>query len=534
MLFSQLLISVLVLCSASGQSMWYAEWAHHHLVWKSNGHPQHVVTEMLRNYTLYNISVGAVNVDSGWSTGFNNFVFDTSLFPSPKSLIDEVHSNGQKIVLWVTSMINTDSSNYAVAVENNYVFDLTINWWHGNGRLLDFGNPAAVAWFEQQIDDNLFSVYGCTDGWKVDGVDPYILELENASWPWKRYADDYYGFFLNYTRSRCGNESLILSRPCDCMPPGGIGHTGVCPLHVPYAPRNAVFMGWVGDQDSTFLGLNVAYGNMMASAQAGYISFGSDTGGYRGNGPSFVAKDLFLRWAAMNSMMPVLETGGDNRHCPWEFDMDTVVKYRNLVNFHHSIVPYLYANGLRLAQQETGSLVTPHPAGGHFLGPSCYAFPVLDQNATEIVVPLPNSTFGWYQFETGAYFPGGREILFNASELDALPFFAEAGSAIATYDVTDHVSVGGKAAAFPSPTTPLLFHFYVAPQSTGVQHFVVRDTAYLGIERVEVKVFNDPKTSTATLHASQVVWARSTDHRRGLRYCIFSYSAPVCGDMESS
>ena len=34
-----------------------------------------------------NIQVGAVNVDSGWSTGYNNFVFDTKKFPNATEMV---------------------------------------------------------------------------------------------------------------------------------------------------------------------------------------------------------------------------------------------------------------------------------------------------------------------------------------------------------------------------------------------------------------------------------------------------------------
>lgn len=522
MLFRFFVATILLVCvKPLDGTPAYAEWAHHHLVWKSSGHPQQVIVEMLKNYSAFNISVGAVNVDSAWSTGFNNFIFNTELFPDPKGLIDFVHGNGQRIVLWVTSMINTDSSNYAEAVANNYVFNKTLSWWHGEGRLVDFGNPEAVAWLEKQIDENLFSKYGCTDGWKVDGVDPYIIEIWNSSWTWRRYADDYYGFFLNYTRSRCGNTSLIMSRPCDCVPPGGIDHTGICPLHLPFAPRSAVFMGWVGDQDSTFLGLGVAYGNMMASASAGYISFGSDTGGYRGDGPQNVAKDLFLRWASLNAMMPVLETGGDNRHCPWEFDEDTVDRYRHLVNFHHSLVPYLYANGLKLAQEVTGSLVTPIPSGGHLLGPSAFAYPILTENATDVLITFPSSlsngsrATGWYLYGTTQFFGANSTTVFNATELDALPFFIASSTTMVTYD-TLHTSV-----PFPSPTTPVVVHVYL--ESGGSQHsFSTSDGEYLGISEISGQ-FDVASGAITVSHE------KHTQERR-TKLCVFhsSLSDAVC------
>jgi hypothetical protein len=44
----------------------------------------------------------------------------------------------------------------------------------GHGCLLDYFNPAALAWWHSQLD--LLLDHGA-DGWKIDGTDPFILEL---------------------------------------------------------------------------------------------------------------------------------------------------------------------------------------------------------------------------------------------------------------------------------------------------------------------------------------------------------------------
>lgn len=59
----------------------YAPWAHSHWVWLSSGggrSNQTSVVQFAKEFLMRNISVGAVDVDSGWATGFNNFVPDTT------------------------------------------------------------------------------------------------------------------------------------------------------------------------------------------------------------------------------------------------------------------------------------------------------------------------------------------------------------------------------------------------------------------------------------------------------------------------
>ncbi len=67
---------------------------------------------MVSEYTKRGIPVGAVNIDSAWTTGFNNFIWNNTKFPNPKGLIDKFHAQGIKVILWVTAMINKESSNY--------------------------------------------------------------------------------------------------------------------------------------------------------------------------------------------------------------------------------------------------------------------------------------------------------------------------------------------------------------------------------------------------------------------------------------
>jgi len=56
----------------------YPDWAHDHWVWLHNSvSNQSNVMSMVQGYLSYNIKVGAIDIDSDWSTGINNFVFDT-------------------------------------------------------------------------------------------------------------------------------------------------------------------------------------------------------------------------------------------------------------------------------------------------------------------------------------------------------------------------------------------------------------------------------------------------------------------------
>lgn len=67
---------------------------------------------MIKKYEEYNIPVGGMNIDSGWSTGYNNFIIDTKKFPDLKQLVSDMNQKNIHVLLWVTSAVNKDSSNF--------------------------------------------------------------------------------------------------------------------------------------------------------------------------------------------------------------------------------------------------------------------------------------------------------------------------------------------------------------------------------------------------------------------------------------
>lgn len=172
------------------------------------------------------------------------------------------------------------------------------------------------------------------DGFKCDGTDPITFLLK--PWPYSshakrllgphEYGHRYYGDFYNYTKSK-NEHALIMARPTDSYKTYASWN---------YAPKYVMFSGWVGDQDSSSEGLRKAMYNVLKSAWNGYLNFGFDIGGYRGQN---ISKNIFLRWVQVGSLLPFMENGGNGKHQPWSFDEETVKIYRNYVDLHYKLKP---------------------------------------------------------------------------------------------------------------------------------------------------------------------------------------------------
>lgn len=117
------------------------------------------------------------NVDSGWSTGYNDFFFDPkkylkidlkkkkeidfflSLFRfwNASEMIQQVHALNSRIIFWTTAMVNVDSPNYKYGLDNKFYLNdgYQINWWKGTGSFIDYTNPKALDWWHSMLDNVL-------------------------------------------------------------------------------------------------------------------------------------------------------------------------------------------------------------------------------------------------------------------------------------------------------------------------------------------------------------------------------------------
>lgn len=377
----------------------FPAWVFGHVVWEDESTTQSVY-ELVKGYQDNRIPVDAVIIDSPWETAYNTFDFDPGRYPEVSKLFSDLHRQQIKIVLWITSMVNTEDPEYQTCLNNGYFVKgmEARRWWKGVGGLIDYDNPQALAWWHARMNKALDLGI---DAWKVDGTDPLMLY---RGWKARQdYADKYYSDFYDYSRRHTSQKIVIMARPMEqginestFLLPAAANPLGLG-VWLRFAPVDKNFMGWVGDQDPTFDGLAIARRHILRSARENYLILGSDIGGYRGPGP---AKEVFLRWAQFGALCPLMENGGMGEHRPWKFDAETVRIYRAYVLLHKALLPYLYSTAVEKFQARK-SMITPLPAGvdEYLLGDDLLVAPVTR--------------------------PGGRVKVFLPPESDWMPFFAD-------------------------------------------------------------------------------------------------------------
>jgi len=411
----------------------YPLWYHEHLVWEHHG-TQDSAKAFVKGFTDRDIPVGIVNIEPRWSTALVTYDPHPDLYPDMKEMIDYFHDQGIKVLVWTTCMLNEDAPTFAYAREQGYLVSggRTVSWWLGNGAFIDYSNPEAVEWWHRQMDIMLDMG---ADGWKVDGAEPYIVLLipsvgKGGLLTWPKYKKMMYDDFYYYTKEKTGGQGVAWARPTDDTM--GLG------LPITFMDPEINFMGWVGDQDNDWAGLRGALNQMFTSALFGYVSYGSDIGGFR-SGPADDPEDVFVRWAQLGAFCPVMENGGGGEHRPWVYDEkrddgETYVTdiYRKFTKLHYELIPYISS---QVAYSYERRLPTMRPQFGYYeylLGDEIFVAPIINEgNDRTIVFPAGE----WiYMFDESQSYRGVQTLTFP---MDEFPAFIRKGAIIPTQAIGD-------------------------------------------------------------------------------------------------
>jgi alpha-glucosidase (family GH31 glycosyl hydrolase) len=134
---------------------------------------------------------GVLMIDDMWFHSNGDWTFHAGRFPSPRAMTDRLHAMGFKLVVWICPYITADTYAYRKLKEAKFLLTqpgrdepALCRWWNGYSAMLDLLNPAAAAWFQDQMDQ-LIARDG-VDGFKFDGGDAYTYagsDIDHAAHP---------------------------------------------------------------------------------------------------------------------------------------------------------------------------------------------------------------------------------------------------------------------------------------------------------------------------------------------------------------
>ncbi|MBN2842756.1 MAG: glycoside hydrolase family 31 protein [Sedimentisphaerales bacterium] len=398
---------------------------------------QEEILGILAQYRQRQIPIDGIIQDwQYWRPGqWGSHEFDPVRFPDPAALVRTVHDSNAHIIISVWPRFDVDTNNCKELEAAGALYpELYDNVYPaGKGRWYDAFNPAGRQLYGRMLNERL-AKYGF-DGWWADGCEAELggkwgqmNDLQTAAGPG---AQVYNAYPLLHTAAIAeghksympGKRVFILARSA-------------------YAgqQRNGV-VTWSGDIKGKWEVLASQIPAGLNFCATGMPYWNTDIGGFFGGEPSNPGYgELFTRWFQFGTFCPMFRVHGTGAGKElWRFGQSTtdiLVKYNHL---RYRLLPYIYSVAWQVTSNNY-TMMRPlvmdfyqeekvlNIADQFMFGPALMVNPVVTPNTAKRKVYLPDKV-GWYDFWTGQYYDGGREIEADCP-IDTMPLFVRAGSIV--------------------------------------------------------------------------------------------------------
>jgi alpha-D-xyloside xylohydrolase len=366
--------------------------------------------------------------------------------PKLRSFIRTLRKRGIHPMLYFRLFVGKDTigtdapAMFDEAVEKGYVathadgtpYVFTSNF-NADGAVIDFTNPAAVAWWKQRIRRAL--TLGA-DGFMQDFGEQVVADMH--------FHDGSTGVAMHnrlaglahratrevvtqFEREHRGRRIWFYTRA---------GHSG--------RRGAAAYEGgnFPGDETTDWTraaGLASLTTDMLNRAIGGAYGFTADIGGFFDVGPyEATTNELFVRWTEWAALSPFFRLHGSvgaGTHTPWSYGDATLKLFKRYAALHRRAAPLirrLWSRARRTGIPPTrplwlaapGDPVAAQQDQEWLLGNDVLVAPVVVEGATSRDVYLPAGC--WRREGRGARLAGGRTVS-AAAPLESLPWFSRCG-----------------------------------------------------------------------------------------------------------
>ena len=390
-------------------------WACGPIFWRdqNNGGKDELLDD-IQKFTDLKIPLTACFIDRPYSNGANEWskMDFNKKFSNPQQWIKKINDDyGLQLMTWIGPMTFADT-----AFPGRFPLD---------PGYIDLTNPAAVKEFERRLSTNQY----------LAGVKGHKMDRADENFP---VAAKWYD---PVSESESRNKYIFLfSKVIDSFLTKAHGKDQFNFARAAFH-RSQPYLSalWGGDSRNNWQGMAGNQANAMRCGFMGFPMWGSDVGGYLGEGR--IDEELYIRWLQWGAWSGMFETkidgagGSGEDRPPWKYSQRLQSIFRNVCNVRMELLPYIYScintsynNGVMmkpLAYNYPSDSNTYHIWDEYIFGDAFLVAPVFSkENSREIY--LPEGT--WYDVNNLQNEYHGPMALSKNVPLDTIPVFVKGNS----------------------------------------------------------------------------------------------------------
>lgn len=283
------------------------------------------------------LPAGILMIDDNWQRYYGNYDFKAERFSDARGMIDRLHKQGFKVMVWVCPFVTADSPEFRMAEKKGYLVKqkgssqaAAVRWWNGHSGLYDLTNPEALAYVTKQLKDAQ-AKYGI-DGFKFDAGDLNFYD--------PRQYDFHDTTAIAATHTAKWAE-LGLSFPYNEYRAG-------------WGMQGKPLVQRLGDKDYSWNALGTLIPEMVNAGLMGYaytcpdMIGGGQYGSFEGVDQTKMDQALIVRSAQVHAMMPMMQFSV----APWRIlDKQHLQYCLDAAKIHQKFAPYI----LELAKESAHS-----------------------------------------------------------------------------------------------------------------------------------------------------------------------------------
>ena len=405
-----------------GKPKYVPIWACGPIFWRDeNFGGKDQILDDIQKFTDLEIPLTACFVDRPYSNGADDWskMDFNEKFANPEVWIKTINDKyGMEFMTWIASLTFGDTDFPGLLPNYKGYMDLT--------------NPETVAEFEKRLSENQYSVN--VKGHKMDRADEgfpvaakwhdKITESESRN----KYVYLFTKVIDKFLTNAHGKDQFTFARAA---------------FHRSQPYLSAI---WGGDVRSNWHGLA---GNQANAIRAGFLGFpvwGSDTGGYLGEGG--IDEQLYIRWlewSMWNGMFQVKIDGSGGRgedRPPWKYSKQLQDVFRDACDVRMEMLPYAYS--LANTSDKNGVMMKPltylYPSDEKtygiwdefMFGDAFLIAPILTtENSRDIYLPEGK----WYDYHDMSKTYAGPVTIHQDVPLDRIPVFIKENSIYVTGNI---------------------------------------------------------------------------------------------------